>query len=143
MTIPATFKIAPSQRIFLLVVGSLLTGLRVIDGDYVFAAVLALAFLFGYVGQGTFRTDVTVSGIAKSGWLTRNKSFAWSDLAAIDEASLLGTKSVRITTTAREVVRLPAPIDGFMTPDAEFSEKVGLIRRTWQEHVPEARTASA
>ena len=38
-----------------------------IDSDYVFAAVLGLAFLFGYVGQGTFKTAVTESGIAKIG----------------------------------------------------------------------------
>jgi len=137
MTTPATFKIAPSQRIYLLVIGGLLTGLRVIDGDLVFAAVLALAFLFGYVGQGTFRTDVTASGIAKSGWLTRTESFAWTDLTAIEESSLIGTKSVRISTTAHKRVRLPAPVNGFMAPDSEFSDKLELIRRTWREQAPD------
>ncbi len=138
MTIPATFKIAPSQRIYLLLIGALLAGLRVIDGDYAFAAVLALAFSFGYVAQGTFRTDVTESGIAKSGLLTRSKSFPWADLAAIEESSLIGTKSARITTTANERVRLPAPINGFMAPDPEFGDKMALIQRTWREQAPGA-----
>jgi hypothetical protein len=81
---------------------------------------------------------VTETGIAKSGWLTRTESFAWTDLTAIEESSFIGTKSVRISTAARKRLRLPAPVDGFMTPDSEFSDKLGLIRRTWREQVPES-----
>jgi hypothetical protein len=137
MTTPVTFKIAPSQRIYLLVIGGLLAGLRVIDGDYVFAAVLGVGFLAGYLLQGTSKTAVTDSGIGRSGGLWTKKSVAWNDVASVEEMSMLGTKSVRIVT-ARERVRLPAPIDGFMTGDPEYGEKLDLIRRTWQEQAPEA-----
>jgi hypothetical protein len=110
----------------------------VIDGDYAFAAVLGAAFVFGYFIQGTFRTDVTDSGIARSGGLWTSKSVAWNDVAAVEESSLLGSKSVRIISKAGERVRLAAPIEGFMTPDPEYGDKLDLIRRTWQAQAPEA-----
>ena len=142
MTTPVTFTIAPSQRIYLLVIGGLLAGLRVIDGDYVFALVLAGRVPCRLLAPGDIQDRRDGFGHRQIGGLWTKKSVAWNDVASVEEMSMLGTKSVRIMT-ASERVRLPAPIDGFMTGDPEYGEKLDLIRRTWQEQAPEAAGAAS